>query len=160
MDTFDLVILGGGASAFGAAIEANDLGARTAMIDHGLPLGGTCVNVGCVPSKTLLWAGELLHMASHHGIPGVEVTVRRFDVDAGRAVRVQLFRFHDPAPDSGTGNDSAPIGVQHIVHARQPRAGEENHRCVLPFEPSRSPSQPPRHSSPRLLPASVARSAR
>lgn len=79
MDTFDLVILGGGASAFGAAIKANDLGARTAMINHGLPLGGTCVNVGCVPSKTLLWAGEMLHMANHHGIPGVELAIKRFD---------------------------------------------------------------------------------
>jgi mercuric reductase len=79
---FDLVVVGGGAAAFGAAIKANDLGARTAMINRGLSLGGTCVNVGCVPSKTLLWAGEILHLARHHGIPGVDLDVKRVDVAA------------------------------------------------------------------------------
>lgn len=60
---FDFAIIGGGAAAFAAAIRANDLSATTALINHGLPLGGTCVNVGCVPSKTLLWADEVLHFA-------------------------------------------------------------------------------------------------
>lgn len=78
-DTFDLIILGGGAGAFAAAIRANELKAKTAMVNTGLPLGGTCVNVGCVPSKMLLWAGEILHHAQHHGIPGIELTVQRFD---------------------------------------------------------------------------------
>lgn len=58
---FNLVIIGGGAGAFAAAIRANELGAKTALVNAGLPLGGTCVNVGCVPSKTLLYAGEVLH---------------------------------------------------------------------------------------------------
>ena len=61
MKTFDLIIIGGGAGAFAAAIRANELKAKTAMINAGLPLGGTCVNVGCVPSKRLLWAGEIIH---------------------------------------------------------------------------------------------------
>jgi mercuric reductase len=65
MTSFDLIIVGGGAAAFGAAIKANDLGAKAVMVNAGLPLGGTCVNVGCVPSKALLWAGEVLHMANH-----------------------------------------------------------------------------------------------
>jgi mercuric reductase len=51
-------------------------------VNAGLPLGGTCVNVGCVPSKTLLWAAEVLHTAHHHGIPGLELDVRRLDVAA------------------------------------------------------------------------------
>ncbi len=79
MKTFDLIIIGGGAGAFGAAIRANELQAKTAMINAGLPLGGTCVNVGCVPSKTLLYAGEILHRARNHGIPGIELDVKRFD---------------------------------------------------------------------------------
>ncbi|TSC68311.1 MAG: mercuric reductase, partial [Parcubacteria group bacterium Gr01-1014_66] len=45
----------------------------------GLPLGGTCVNVGCVPSKTLLWAGEVLHTAKNHNVSGIEVEVKNFD---------------------------------------------------------------------------------
>lgn len=63
-EKFDLIILGGGASAFAGAIEANRLGVKTLMINAGLPLGGTCVNVGCVPSKALLSAAEVLNLAS------------------------------------------------------------------------------------------------
>ncbi|MEK7510529.1 MAG: mercury(II) reductase [Patescibacteria group bacterium] len=79
MKQFDLIIIGGGAGAFAAAIRANELKAKTAMVNMGLPLGGTCVNVGCVPSKTLLWAGETLHHAKAHGIPGIELEVKSFD---------------------------------------------------------------------------------
>ncbi len=57
-EPFDLMILGGGAAAFSAAIRATELGARVLMGNDGLPLGGTCVNVGCVPSKFLLAAVE------------------------------------------------------------------------------------------------------
>ncbi|MDZ7586568.1 MAG: FAD-dependent oxidoreductase, partial [Patescibacteria group bacterium] len=76
---FDLIIIGGGAGAFAAAIKANELGAKTLMVNSGLPLGGTCVNVGCVPSKTLLWAGEVMHQAKHHNIPGIDIEVKNFD---------------------------------------------------------------------------------
>ncbi len=79
MGNYDLVIIGGGAGGFGAAIKANDLGASTAMINTGLPLGGTCVNVGCVPSKALLYAGEVLHSADHHGVPGIGLSRKTFD---------------------------------------------------------------------------------
>ncbi|MBI2506550.1 MAG: mercury(II) reductase [Candidatus Colwellbacteria bacterium] len=79
MKTFDLIVIGGGAGAFAAAIRANELKAKTALINTGLPLGGTCVNVGCVPSKTLLWAGEVLHQAKHHNIPGIELEIKNFD---------------------------------------------------------------------------------
>ena len=73
------MIIGGGAGAFAAAIKANELGAKTLMVNKGLPLGGTCVNVGCVPSKTLLWAGEVMHQAKHHSIPGLDIEVKNFD---------------------------------------------------------------------------------
>lgn len=79
MKNFDLIVIGGGAGAFAAAIRANELGAKTALVNAGLPLGGTCVNVGCVPSKTLLWAGETLHHTKHHDIPGIELEVKNFD---------------------------------------------------------------------------------
>lgn len=62
---YELVIIGGGAGAFAAAIKANELGAMTAMINSGLPLGGTCVNVGCVPSKHLLEVGKELYYPWH-----------------------------------------------------------------------------------------------
>lgn len=79
MDKFDLIIIGGGAGAFASAIKANELKAKTLMVNKGLPLGGTCVNVGCVPSKTLLWTSEVMHLAKSHNIPGIDIEVKNFD---------------------------------------------------------------------------------
>ena len=79
MNEYDLIIIGGGAGAFASAIKANELKAKTLLINKGLPLGGTCVNVGCVPSKTLLWAGEVMHLAKSHNIPGIDIEVKSFD---------------------------------------------------------------------------------
>ena len=70
---FDLVIVGGGSAGFAAAIKAADLGARVAMAEGGT-LGGTCVNVGCVPSKTLIRAAEAQHRRVHHGFRGIPKT--------------------------------------------------------------------------------------
>src|SRR5712692_10537609 len=67
---FDLVILGSGSAAFAAALKAADHGAKTAMIER-KTLGGTCVNVGCVPSKNLLRAGELQYYGRHRAFPGI-----------------------------------------------------------------------------------------
>lgn len=78
-NVFDLIIIGGGAGAFAAAIKANELKAKTLLVNIGLPLGGTCVNVGCVPSKTLLWAGEVMHLAKSNNIPGIDIEVKSFD---------------------------------------------------------------------------------
>ncbi len=60
MKRYELVILGGGAAAFSAAIRASGLGAKTLMINSG-ELGGTCVNVGCIPSKHILSVADALH---------------------------------------------------------------------------------------------------
>ena len=61
-DTFDLVVIGAGSAGFSAAITAADEGARVALVGYGA-IGGTCVNVGCVPSKTMIRAVETLHTA-------------------------------------------------------------------------------------------------
>ena len=65
MTQYDLVIIGGGAAAFAAATKANDLGKTALMINSGLPIGGTCVNVGCMPSKNLLTVGDELYYRQH-----------------------------------------------------------------------------------------------
>ncbi|MDX2120110.1 MAG: mercury(II) reductase [Gemmatimonadota bacterium] len=67
---FDLVLVGGGSAAFAAAIKGSELGARVAMVEGGT-LGGTCVNVGCVPSKALIRAAEARHRRTHHGFAGI-----------------------------------------------------------------------------------------
>lgn len=79
MNHFDLIIIGGGAGGFAAAIRANELGAKAALINTGLPLGGTCVNVGCVPSKALLYAAEVMHLARRHDVPGINLGMADFD---------------------------------------------------------------------------------
>jgi mercuric reductase len=88
MRTFDFVIIGGGAAAFAAAIRANELGKKTVLINDGLPLGGTCVNVGCVPSKALLHVGEVMERSLNHGIPGLDISMRSFSF--GDAVADEL----------------------------------------------------------------------
>ncbi|PHN01898.1 mercury(II) reductase [Flavilitoribacter nigricans DSM 23189 = NBRC 102662] len=68
---YDLIIIGGGSAAFSAAIQANELKLNTLLINGGLPLGGTCVNVGCVPSKHLIRAAEQVHRAAHSPFRGI-----------------------------------------------------------------------------------------
>lgn len=62
-DRYDLVVVGAGSAGFSAAITAAEQGAQVALIGHGT-IGGTCVNVGCVPSKTLIRATEAVHHAN------------------------------------------------------------------------------------------------
>lgn len=69
---FDLIIIGGGSAAFAAAIKANEQGMTTLMVNGGLPIGGTCVNVGCLPSKHLIRAAEQIHRAGHSSFNGIK----------------------------------------------------------------------------------------
>ncbi len=69
---FDLLIIGGGSAAFSAAIKAESLGLNTLMVNGGLDFGGTCVNVGCVPSKILIRAGETAYHATHSNFSGIK----------------------------------------------------------------------------------------
>jgi dihydrolipoamide dehydrogenase len=64
MTQFDVVIIGGGPGGYNAAIRAGQLGLSAACVEMGRTLGGTCLNVGCIPSKSLLHASELFEMAS------------------------------------------------------------------------------------------------
>src|ERR1044071_6558922 len=72
MKSFDVVVIGGGPGGYIAAIRAAQLGLSTACIDEwkgadGKPaLGGTCTNVGCIPSKALLQSSENYEQAGHH----------------------------------------------------------------------------------------------
>lgn len=78
-----LLIVGGGGAAFSAALKASSLGARATIINDGLPMGGTCVNVGCVPSKTLLRAAEALHRAqAPSAFAGIETSGKLADFAA------------------------------------------------------------------------------
>jgi mercuric reductase len=77
------LIIGGGSAAFSAATRAVELGAeKVTIINDGLPTGGTCVNVGCVPSKTLIRAAETLHRANHNAFAGIRTSGTLVDFGA------------------------------------------------------------------------------
>jgi dihydrolipoamide dehydrogenase len=72
MEKYDVTIIGSGPGGYVAAIRLAQLGFKTAIIERYNTLGGTCLNVGCIPSKALLDSSEHYHNAAHtfkeHGI--------------------------------------------------------------------------------------------
>jgi len=66
MEKFDVTIIGGGPGGYVAAIRCAQLGMKTALIEKYPSLGGTCLNVGCIPSKALLDSSEHFYNAAHH----------------------------------------------------------------------------------------------
>ena len=60
---YDLIVIGAGPGGYVAAIRAAQLGLKTACVESRETLGGTCLNVGCIPSKALLHASEMFHEA-------------------------------------------------------------------------------------------------
>lgn len=75
---FDLMVVGGGSAAFAAAIKADELNAKVAVIEHHT-IGGTCLNRGCVPSKYLIRAAELYRQAKQPPMPGITTKEVRLD---------------------------------------------------------------------------------
>jgi dihydrolipoamide dehydrogenase len=71
-DTFDIIVIGAGPGGYVAAIRAAQLGMSVACVDKGAAPGGTCLNIGCIPSKALLQSSEKFAEANHalavHGI--------------------------------------------------------------------------------------------
>src|SRR6516162_4679351 len=71
-NSYDLVVIGAGPGGYVAAIRAAQLGMKVACVEKRASLGGTCLNIGCIPSKALLDSSELYHLAQHrfgrHGI--------------------------------------------------------------------------------------------
>ena len=68
---FHLMVIGGGSAGFAAAIKGAELGYKVALVEAGT-MGGTCVNIGCVPSKALIRATEHYHRAGEHPFRGVQ----------------------------------------------------------------------------------------
>ena len=81
--TFDLVVIGAGPGGYVAAIRAAQLGLNVACVEKRATLGGTCLNIGCIPSKALLQSSEHYTHALHGlGAHGVTVGKVSFDLDA------------------------------------------------------------------------------
>jgi glutathione reductase (NADPH) len=85
-EEFDLLVIGGGSGGLAHAQRAAEYGANAAVIEHG-PLGGTCVNVGCVPKKVMWYAANTAHLLHHAVDYGYEVSVSNHDWGALKARR-------------------------------------------------------------------------
>jgi len=94
MDSFDLVVIGGGPGGYVCAIRASQLGLKTACIESRGTLGGTCLNVGCIPSKSLLNLSENFHKAkkdfNHQGIEieGIKLNIEKMMSNKNKSVQV------------------------------------------------------------------------
>jgi dihydrolipoamide dehydrogenase len=85
-ERYDLVVIGAGPGGYVAAIRAAQLGMTVACVDRRAALGGTCLNVGCIPSKALLDSSELFYLAKHRfGLHGIGVGEPALDL--GRMLR-------------------------------------------------------------------------
>lgn len=139
---FDLIVIGGGPGGYVAAIRAAQLGMRVACVEKDRTLGGTCLNVGCIPSKALLDSSEHYHLARNglavHGVKlgSVELDLAAMLARKDKVVKVLtqgvagLFRKHKverltgtarligaTAIEVATGNDRRILRARHILIA-------------------------------------------
>jgi dihydrolipoamide dehydrogenase len=91
---FDVIVIGAGPGGYVAAIRAAQLGLKTACVESRETLGGTCLNVGCIPSKALLHASELFEEAAHGTMAkwGIKATGIELDLDAMHAGRKEAVK--------------------------------------------------------------------
>jgi dihydrolipoamide dehydrogenase len=122
---YDVIVLGGGPGGYVAAIKAGQLGLKTACVEMRGTLGGTCLNVGCIPSKALLQSSHHYHDVKHHfeehGIRiGGEVSMDVGKMLEAKAATVKgltggiehLFKKHKVDYFKGKGSLSGPNGVE------------------------------------------------
>lgn len=122
-DVYDVIVIGGGPGGYVGAIRAAQLGMKVAVIEKRAALGGTCLNVGCIPSKALLQASHLFEQANHHlGAFGVKVGGVSLDLPTmmGHKDKVVsdntsgiafLFKKHKITHVVGTGTITSPTTV-------------------------------------------------
>ena len=90
MKIYDFVAIGGGSAGFNAARVAVSLGLKTAIIDGARDLGGLCILRGCMPSKTLLYMAEILHLAQKGKTFGLNIPSARADMKAIHARKKKI----------------------------------------------------------------------
>src|SRR6185437_3136741 len=90
MPSYDLIVIGTGPGGYVCAIRAAQLGLKTAVVEKNATFGGTCLNIGCIPSKALLYASELFEEAGHKfGQMGIGVSAPKLDLKAMMAFKAQ-----------------------------------------------------------------------
>src|SRR5919199_145568 len=123
-DSFDLIVIGSGPGGYVCAIRAAQLGLKTACGEKRATLGGTCLNIGCIPSKALLQSSENFEEAAHkladHGvlIEGVKLDLAKMQARKGDVVNANvkgvefLFRKNKVTWLKGAGKITAPGKVE------------------------------------------------
>src|ERR1700735_2264677 len=119
-DSFDVIIIGSGPGGYVCAIRAAQLGLKVACVEKRATLGGTCLNIGCIPSKALLQSSEEFdkagHALKHHGVmvDGLRLDLARMQARKGEVVTANvkgvefLFRKNKVTWLRGTGRIVAP----------------------------------------------------
>lgn len=137
-DRYDLVVIGAGPGGYVAAIRAAQLGMKVACVEKRPTLGGTCLNVGCIPSKALLDSSELYELATHRfSKHGITVDGVGLDLGAMMARKDQvvkeltqgvggLFRKHKIEPVYGFGKVAGPNSVHVALNEGGERTLETN----------------------------------
>jgi dihydrolipoamide dehydrogenase len=137
MDSYDLIVIGAGPGGYVAAIRAAQLGMSVACVEKDATLGGTCLNVGCIPSKALLESSEKFAEASHGlAVHGIEVGSLSFDLAKmitrkDKIVKqltggvAMLFRKNKITSVQGLGSFTGErVDGRHVIEVRQGDAGE------------------------------------
>jgi len=120
MDSFDVIVIGAGPGGYVCAFRAAQLGLKVALIEKRSTLGGTCLNVGCIPSKALLHSSEHVMWARHHA--------QEHGIKLG-AVEVDLAAFMKRKDD--------------VVTKLVGGVGNSQRRAKSPFSPALRRSFPP-----------------
>jgi dihydrolipoamide dehydrogenase len=118
MDSFDLIVIGAGPGGYVCAFRAAQLGLKVALIDKRATLGGTCLNVGCIPSKALLHSSEHLVFARQH------------------------------AAEHGIKLGSVDFDLADVAETKRRRRGQAPAESPNSPRPARSPSSPAQPPSP------------
>jgi dihydrolipoamide dehydrogenase len=93
MEQFDLIIIGGGPAGYTGAIRAAQLGMKVVVVEKSKTLGGTCLNIGCIPSKALLESSEHFSIASHQFAKhGIEVSGLKTNIPAMMARKNEIVK--------------------------------------------------------------------
>ena len=117
---YDLVVIGTGPGGYVCAIRAAQLGLKTAVVEKRATHGGTCLNVGCIPSKALLHASELFEEAGHSfGQMGIKVGTPKLDLAA-------MMKFKDEGVDGNV------KGVEFLLKKNKIDAVHGTGRIVAP----------------------------
>ena len=130
-DTFDVIVIGGGPGGYVCAIRAAQLGLKTACVENRGTLGGTCLNVGCIPSKAMLQSSHLFEEANHsfasHGIKVSKVELdlpamlaRKDDVVKQNTTGIEfLFKKNKVTYIKGTGKVAKAIPGAHPIAVKR-----------------------------------------